>query len=272
MDSSPLLAGVLQRNYDRANMGAPMPAPPIMSTTSPQNRPKSTPAYPSSNHLISARSTLLKLRSNLPGYARLPPTKKFRHARKIEALGTQIDLDYQLLPHLSKKDWSRRAIMAPRDASRIRKMRKGLGACGRKKAGKKLSRELARKMRERDPIIGGDEGVMWINRGRTKRSSRLGCVESVGGVVEMMNGMKGESQWRALEMQELEARFWGGYVRLGEAVLEAEPEWERELRGDLDRDAFEAFLESDEQEWGGEPRSEYSWQGFAAFLENRIRE
>ncbi|KAL1606477.1 hypothetical protein SLS60_003881 [Paraconiothyrium brasiliense] len=89
----------------------------------------------------------------------------------------------------------------------------------------------------------------------------------VDGAVEMMNNRM-EAQKRGAEMQRLEARFWGGYVRVGEVVLAPEPEWEKELRGDLSQEGFEAFLESEGQELDGEPRVEYSGEDFAAFLES----
>ncbi|KAF1972374.1 hypothetical protein BU23DRAFT_599681 [Bimuria novae-zelandiae CBS 107.79] len=107
-----------------------------------------------------------------------------------------------------------RAVMASGDARRVRKIRKACLRAG--KVRRKTTWEyllLQRESVEQGVILGSPLGVNFVFQGWPVKRSRLPWCESsspVGGV----EGVENEG------LKRKEERFWGGYVRLGDGVLD----------------------------------------------------
>lgn len=129
----------------------------------------------------------------------------------MNGLNARIDDYYTLLPAGGKK----REVMSSKDARMVRQQRKRVGAGGVEKMGL-LQRSLERRralLRERMALLAGGEGTKkWVS---SKRSSRLGVVESCGDENGVGPGTVMESrEERSKRLLNVEKSWYGGYVEL----------------------------------------------------------
>ena len=191
------------------------PSTPLPSSGTLRKRLLHRSLHPDAD-LVSARAPLLQDID----YGHLAARPRAKFIRALEALDRNVDALNVLHAHLSRPRprGEIRAVIAPRDAGRVRKVRKVL----LRRTGVLVERpltpaEMAKTMREsvgRIPLVGGEEGKMFLVRDKTGWSSKLYKWEPAyaGEDAEWIG--EREAMW------EEERRAWGGYLRVGDTVLD----------------------------------------------------
>ncbi|KAL5456052.1 hypothetical protein PMIN06_004147 [Paraphaeosphaeria minitans] len=118
-----------------------------------------------SNKLLDARRFLLRYPIGcMPQYASLKPRQQAKLKGSIALLRRSTNRDYTLRSKHVQSYTYRRALMAPREAARVRKVRKVLGRYGPRITDEQFH-EAVRKRRKRGTLIGGkkEDGGMWVS-------------------------------------------------------------------------------------------------------------
>lgn len=239
---------------------------------------------PSRRLLKARRTLIRCRAESMPLYASLRLHQQTKLHRSIEFLRRRTNKDYTLIPTHSQSYTYRRAIMAPRDVARARKERKVLGRYGPRMKNAQILEAIRQRRKRGTLIGGMKEGGgMWVSPVLiwVSPSHRLG--QSVDEADDRMDvGDSDETEMRVgSAMDEAEETDWEKELRgdmsrdefavflessegssgeedrmdvnagdetdlqVDSAIDDAEETaWEKELRGNMSREDFAAFLES----------------------------
>lgn len=200
-----------------------IPTTPLPCTGTIKTRLMHTSLDPACD-LISARSQLLH---DLEYYA--PRAFTNRASRNLNAINHRVDDFCRLNKRLSvaKPKRSTRALMAPKDVGRIRKLRKVASGYPQNRRGRYRTRFEAilcftKNVTRQDPVVGGEEGLKFMLRGWTFRVSKLGRAESANDDGQGMESVRGAGCMpeKARGLRKSNDKYWGGYVKVGEGILD----------------------------------------------------